>query len=92
MSDITTERASAKLQTEREVMIACDTLRTEIEHVMQVHGVDRPVVWIEHLTNEYNVTSTIFGVHRIAIYVHTYAAVQALESYVLVGAVLVTIK
>lgn len=49
MSDITTERASAKLQTEREVMIACDTLRTEIEHVMQVHGVDRPVVWIEHL-------------------------------------------
>ena len=49
MSDITTERASAKLQTEREVMIACDTLRTEIEHVMQVHGFDRPVVWIEHL-------------------------------------------
>ena len=49
MSDITTEKASAKLQTEREVMIACDTLRTEIEHVMQVHGFDRPVVWIEHL-------------------------------------------
>ena len=49
MSGITTEKAPAKLQTEREVMIACDTLRTEIEHVMQAHGVERPVVWIEHL-------------------------------------------
>lgn len=29
------------------VMIACNTLRTEIEHVMKQHGVDRPVVWLE---------------------------------------------
>lgn len=34
---------------DREVMIACDTLRTEIEHVMQEHGIQRRVIWVEHL-------------------------------------------
>ncbi|MBO7702648.1 MAG: DUF1638 domain-containing protein [Eggerthellaceae bacterium] len=32
----------------REVMIACTTLRTEIEHVMDVHGITRPVIWLEN--------------------------------------------
>ena len=32
----------------KEVMIACDTLRTEIEHVMCAHEIERQV-WIEHL-------------------------------------------
>ena len=49
MSDSATGSILDKPQTDREVMIACDTLRTEIEHVMEVHGVDRHVVWIEHL-------------------------------------------
>ena len=40
---------SANADTEREVMIACDTLRSEIEHVMSVRNVDRRVIWIEHL-------------------------------------------
>ena len=31
----------------REVMIACNTLRTEIEHVMNQHGIERRVVWLE---------------------------------------------
>ena len=30
-------------------LIACDTLRTEIEHVMRERGIVRRVVWIEHL-------------------------------------------
>ena len=30
-----------------EVMIACNTLCTEIEHVMEQRGVERPVVWLE---------------------------------------------
>lgn len=49
MSDIAIAEDSAKMQTSREVMIACDTLRTEIEHVMEVQGVERRVIWIEHL-------------------------------------------
>ena len=49
MSDIAIAEDSAKMQTAREVMIACDTLRTEIEHVMEVQGVERRVIWIEHL-------------------------------------------
>ena len=31
----------------REIMIACNTLRTEIEHVMEAQGVQRRVVWLE---------------------------------------------
>ncbi|HAM14476.1 MAG TPA: hypothetical protein DCP91_01145 [Eggerthellaceae bacterium] len=31
-----------------EVMIACTTLKSEIEHVMQTKGVQRRVVWLEH--------------------------------------------
>lgn len=33
---------------DREVMIACATLRTEIEHVMAKRGIERRVVWLEH--------------------------------------------
>lgn len=32
---------------EREVMIACNTLRTEIEHVARTRGVQRRTVWLE---------------------------------------------
>lgn len=35
------------MQPEREVMIACNTLRTEIEHVVAAHGVERRTVWLE---------------------------------------------
>ena len=49
MSASETAKSPEGLQSGREVMIACDTLRTEIEHVMQAHGVERPVIWIEHL-------------------------------------------
>ena len=35
------------MQPEREVMIACNTLRTEIEHVAAAHGVERRTVWLE---------------------------------------------
>ncbi len=38
-----------ELDPDREIMIACDTLRTEIEHVMSERGIERRVVWIEHL-------------------------------------------
>ena len=31
----------------REVMIACRTLRTEIEHVVAQRGIDRPIIWLE---------------------------------------------
>lgn len=30
-------------------MIACATLRTEIEHAMREHGIERRVIWLEHL-------------------------------------------
>lgn len=33
---------------DREVMIACATLRTEIEHVMAKRGITRRVVWLEN--------------------------------------------
>ena len=39
--------ARAEFSGSGEVMIACNTLRTEIEHVMEQHGVKRPVVWLE---------------------------------------------
>ena len=42
----------------REVMIACETLRTEIEHVMRTHGVNRRVVWMEHLLHNVPVKLT----------------------------------
>ena len=32
---------------EREAMIACNTLRTEIEYLSAKHGVNRPIVWLE---------------------------------------------
>ena len=32
---------------EREVMIACNTLRTEIEYLSAKHGVNRPIIWLE---------------------------------------------
>lgn len=40
-SPIATER-------DREVMIACTTLQTEIEHVMSAHGITRRVIWLEN--------------------------------------------
>ena len=49
----------------REVMIACDTLRTEIEHVMQAHGVERRVIWMEHLLH--NVPVKLAGALQEAI-------------------------
>ena len=41
----------------REVMIACKTLRTEIEHIAAQHGVERPIVWLESLLH--NVTEKL---------------------------------
>ena len=38
---------SACCNPDREVMVACNTLRTEIEHVMQEHGIERRVIWLE---------------------------------------------
>ena len=49
MSDATTRGAFTHANPEREVMIACDTLRTEIEHVMSTFGIERRVIWMEHL-------------------------------------------
>ena len=34
---------------EREVMIACETLKSEIEYAAAKHGVNRRIVWLEHL-------------------------------------------
>ena len=42
---------------QREVMIACKTLRTEIEHVVATHGVTRPIVWME--SKLHNVTKQL---------------------------------
>jgi len=36
-----------RIDTSRQVMIACNTLKTEIEHVMKQHDIDRRVVWLE---------------------------------------------
>lgn len=41
----------------REVMIACKTLRTEIEHVAIEHDVQRPIVWME--SKLHNVTKKL---------------------------------
>lgn len=41
----------------REVMIACNTLKSEIEHVTKVHGVTRPIVWLE--SQLHNVTAKL---------------------------------
>ena len=51
MQDETRPESTVQLKTNagREVMIACDTLRTEIEHVMRERNVERRVIWIEHM-------------------------------------------
>jgi hypothetical protein len=49
MNEANPAKAPAHSELEREVMIACDTLRTEIEHVMIERGIQRRVVWVEHL-------------------------------------------
>ena len=51
MQDETQFQAKTQVEPnpDREVMIACATLRTEIEHVMRERGIVRRVVWIEHL-------------------------------------------
>ena len=49
MSDTAISKDTDGPVIEREVMIACDTLRTEIEHVMHTRGIEREVIWIEHL-------------------------------------------
>ena len=36
-----------EMNPEREVMIACNTLKTEIEHVASVNGIKRRTVWLE---------------------------------------------
>jgi len=49
MSENTNTADLARQNHSSEVMIACDTLRTEIEHVMHAHGIERRVIWMEHL-------------------------------------------
>ena len=49
MSEVATTEVFTQVNPEREVMIACDTLRTEIEHVMRTFGIERRVIWMEHL-------------------------------------------
>lgn len=49
MSKTATARDSERPRAKREVMIACDTLRTEIEYIMDIHSIERRVIWIEHL-------------------------------------------
>ena len=48
MDKITNTANAARENRNREIMIACDTLRTEIEHVMQAQGIERRVIWVEH--------------------------------------------
>ena len=49
MGDTTMTESLTHADPEREVMIACDTLRTEIAHVMSAFGIERRVIWMEHL-------------------------------------------
>lgn len=39
--------SQTNIHPEREVMIACNTLKTEIEHVMALHDIERRIVWLE---------------------------------------------
>lgn len=55
----------SRIDPDREVMIACNTLRTEIEHLSSRHGISRRTIWLE--SQLHNVPEKLSGALQVAI-------------------------
>ena len=81
---------NASSNEQRELLIACRTLRTEIEHVVSQHDVKRPIIWMESKLHDEPqklsaaLQETLDGIHDVDLVIFGYGncgnAVQGLQT------------